>query len=153
MKLVISSSLGIAATLLSAATVADCSGEGFSIQLQDGSLSSALSGKRILATAPAPSNEDWKEDHCANGNLFKVGVSPTDPVDPRAYRGTWTVNESGASTTVTYSYTVGGSYTTPGWTLWKNDSDALCWEDSGNVIATTASAPAEIPAELDCNAP
>jgi hypothetical protein len=53
----------------------------------------ALSGKRVDATGPG-GDSPWNEDHCPTtvntpGDLYKVGVSPTDPVDPRAFRGTW----------------------------------------------------------------
>ena len=117
------------------ATAGPCSDGGYGTQLKatgGNSITDALSNKRIIATG----GEEWKEDHCANGNLFKVGVSVDDPVDPRAYRGTWGVTGGGAGSQVTYSYTVGGT-SNYAWKLWKNnDSGNLCWEDNSQIIAT-----------------
>lgn len=101
---------------------------------------SALSGNGILAKSPTTIDpttgqlEVWKEDHCANGNLFKLGDGTA--VDPRAYRGTWTDNGNG---TVTYDY--GSPATTYTWKLYAYKKGGfaagLCWEDTGTNPATT----------------
>lgn len=101
---------------------------------------SALSGNAILATSPSTIDpttgqlETWKEDHCGNGDLYKLGSST--PVDPRAYRGTWTDNGDG---TVTYNY--GSEATTYTWKLYAYRKgpfvSALCWEDTAANPPTT----------------
>ena len=76
----------LATGILSMPATAACTDDGFTNRLNQAQIRTALNNKRILATG---GGEEWNEDHCSNGNLFKVGVSPDDPVDPRAYRGTW----------------------------------------------------------------
>lgn len=113
-----------------------------------------LSGKRIQAVA-TDDGEEWNEDHCSSGALYKVGAGTR--IDPRAFRGTWGTNI--ANNGVTYDYTVGGtsSYV---WTLWKDPAtDALCWGDPTtspqHQAIAEATAPAAIPsaAAADCAVP
>ena len=133
--------------IISMQATAACTDDGYTNRLTQGEMRSALNNKWILATG---GGEEWNEDHCSNGNLFKVGVSPDDPVDPRAYRGTWGVSGTGSNALVNYNYTVGGS-SSFSWSLWENGSGGLCWEGSGgNVIAT---APAPGPLSGTCSAP
>jgi len=128
---------------------AACEDSGYTKQVKAtgaNSIENTLSGKRILATGD---DGEWNEDHCANGALYKVGVSPDDPVDPRAYRGTWEVSDSGEDSEVTYHYTVGGN-SSFSWKLWQDKSGNLCWEDGGSIIAT---APAPGPLSGTCEIP
>jgi hypothetical protein len=114
---------------------AACSDSGYSTQLMStggNTIQSALNGKRILATG---GGEEWREDHCASGALYKVEASANDPVDPYAYRGQWSVSGQGSNSKVNYNYSVGGS-SNFSWALWQNASGGLCWENSGNIIAT-----------------
>lgn len=77
-----------------------------------------LQGKRVYAVSPG--GEDWKEDHCASGELYKVGDPSNSAVDPRALRGSWSVSEDvlslpGGSLTlgkISYTYTNASSSTT-----------------------------------------
>lgn len=88
---------------------------------------SILSGRSVVAQSPS-TGETWKEDHCANGDLYKIGDGTT--ADPRAYRGTWTDNNDG---TVTYDY--GSPATTYTWKLYAksvNVGATLCWGDPNN---------------------
>lgn len=122
----------------------------------------AISGKRIEATTPVGVTppEEWNEDHCAlpdGGALYKVGVSVNDPVDPRAYRGVWGVASLGGAS-VQYNYRPSG--TIYNWSLWKNGSDDLCWQDtlSGDERAIAIDpAPQtlidDIDPGLDCSVP
>lgn len=128
--------------IASNAVAVTCSDQGYTA-LNNAQANAALSGKRVLAVAP---DEQWNEDHCADGALFKVGDG--SPVDPRAFRGTWTVQPGPPPVSVTYDYTVGGSsnYT---WELWGNNG-SLCWEGGGAIIAT---APAPGSAGTPCNLP
>ena len=131
--------------IMSMPATAACADNGYTNRLSQGAIRGALNNKRILATG---GGEQWNEDHCSNSNLFKVGVSDDDPVDPRAYRGTWGISGSGSNALVTYNYTVGGS-SSYSWSLWENGTGGLCWEGSGgNVIAT---APAPGPLSGTCN--
>ena len=134
------------------ASAQGCAAIGYgSAVTNQGQINTRLGGKRILAVGPGG---DWKEDHCSNGNLFKVGVSPTDPVDPRAYRGTWQIAGTGNARLVQYNYTVGGPGLTYTWALWENASGDLCWENpTGGALIATAPAPANIPGGLSCAAP
>lgn len=110
-------------------------------------ITDTLSNMRIVATSPG--GEEWKEDHCASGALYKVGAGT--PVDPRAFRGTWSV---AATRAVRYDYTVGGSASYR-WSLWKNDAGGLCWSEESrpyNMIATSPP-PVPIPGGSECSVP
>ena len=122
---------------MSMPTKAACTDDGYSSRLNQGQIRTALNNKRILAMG---GGEEWNEDHCSNGNLFKVGVSDDDPVDPRAYRGTWGTSGSGQNAEVTYNYTVGGS-SSYSWSLWEDGTGGLCWEGAGGNVVATAPAP------------
>lgn len=113
----------------------DCSGAGYTIPASNPG--TVLSGKRIVTD-----DGQSKEDHCSNGNLFKVGNPAKPVIDPRAFRGTWSPSAapSGSAGQVTYSYTVGGSNTYT-FSLYQNVSGALCWQDSGGNVVATASSP------------
>jgi len=121
----------------------------------------ALSGKRIEATTPVGVTppEEWNEDHCdfnTSSALYKVGVSPNDPVDPRAYRGVWVRAGSPAlGGFVQYNYRP--STTIYAWSLWGNAAGDLCWQDTvGSTTDAIAIDPApidDIPAGLPCDIP
>jgi hypothetical protein len=80
----------------------------------------------LQINATAPGGEEWNEDHCQGGNLYKVGDG--SPVDPRALRGTWGIGGTGQNRIVTYDY--GGSLPVYEWSLWSGSS-GLCWGDPG----------------------
>ena len=122
--------------IMSMPATATCADDGYTNRLNSGQTQTALRGKRILATG---GGEQWNEDHCSNGDLYKVGVSD-DPVDPYAFRGKWGVSGSAQAAVVTYNYTVGGS-STYSWSLWENELRGLCWEGSGGNVIATAPAP------------
>jgi len=124
-----------------AAHAESCSGLGYSIQLMDSAIGLALSDKGVRAKE-AGGSEEWNEDHCGDGKLFKVGVDGS-AVDPRAYRGTWSVSGSGADTVVKYSYTVGGS-SEYSWSLWSNASEGLCWGTGPGGNPAIATAPPQV---------
>ncbi|QSA96055.1 hypothetical protein [Methylococcus sp. EFPC2] len=106
----------------------------------------ALSGKSIHAVAPAPSNEDWKEDHCSVGagtgpaNLYKVGAGT--PVDPRVKRGTWEITGIGNSRSVKYIYTGDGTYT---WELWQTGANVYFCNGTTQIAHIVSSTPAGAP--------
>lgn len=123
-------------------------------------INNQLSGRQVLAMAPG--GEEWNEDHCDSGALYKVGTTEGPPkhpdrpsVDPRAFRGTWTARAGGETNPprITYQYTVGGSSTFT-WTLWRNTSNNdLCWEDlAGTPIVATGAKPTT-PAGSPCGIP
>jgi len=96
-----------------------------------GQINGALGGKRINAVSPA--GEDWKEDHCAAGALYKVGDGTA--VDPRVRRGTWSITGGGNNRSVQYAYTGGQTYT---WTLYQNGA-TLYFCNGTTEIARTVS--------------
>jgi hypothetical protein len=100
-------------------------------QLTGAAVSSALSGRRVIAVGPG--GEEWNEDHCPGGNLYKVG-NPAQPIkDPRALRGTWSQSDD----LVVYNYTVTGT-SSYSWSLFDTGADhgggipVLCWGDPSN---------------------
>ena len=160
-------SIALGATLIAIvwqpAMAATCEDLGYERWLRGSSaansINSSLSGNRIEAIAADGSGEEWNEDHCANGNLFKVGAGPLDPVDPRAFRGVWSLVGNNDNS-VRYRYTVGGDLTYR-WRVYRDDdgstvngTNALCWQqrpnEGGQAIAT-APAPSEIPSGLPCS--
>lgn len=110
---------------------ADCTAAGYATLLTGPALTNAISGQKIDANSPE--GENWKEIHCAStigatgGVLQKVGVSPTDPVDPQRAVGTWSLSPSRG--TVTYDY--GTPATTYIWRVYSNGS-GLCWQENSN---------------------
>ena len=114
-----------------------CNGAGYATQLI-GNANAALSGMRVLATDPV-SAEEWNEDHCPTGELYKIGAGTA--VDPRALRGTWATTGTPPGQ-VTYNYNVTGSSTYT-WSLWT-DGTGHCWQ-------TTTGAPTVV--AIDPNAP
>ena len=116
-----------------------CSDAGYKSPLNGNS----LSDKRVEAVAPG--GEEWNEDHCSSGELYKLGDGT--PVDPYALRGNWTSSLK----TVTYNYT-GDSGSPYLWTLWQNNASAksICWEDSSGGIIATAPEPGSAG---DCSVP
>lgn len=107
-------------------------------RLNQTQISSALSGKRINAVAPG--GEDWKEDHCAAGALYKVGAGTA--VDPRVKRGTWTIVGTGANATVQYAYTNGATYT---WAMWQTGGTVYLCNGGGEVAHIVSSGAAGSP--------
>jgi len=84
---------------------------------------------RVNADSPT-TGENWHEDHCSGGDLFKVGDGSS--VDPYRRVGSWIGSRSGP--TVTYNYgDPDGPYI---WDLFV-DGDHVCWDDpdTGSVIA------------------
>lgn len=100
-----------------------------------GGIQGALSGKRINAVSPGPGGEDWKEDHCPGGDLYKVGDGSA--VDPRVKRGTWSIFGTGNDRSVRYVYT-GDANSPYTWTLWQN-AGVLYFCSGGSEIAHTVS--------------
>jgi hypothetical protein len=98
-----------------------------------GGIQGALGGKRINAVSPG--GEDWKEDHCSGGDLYKVGNGSA--VDPRAKRGTWSIVGTGNDRSVRYAYT-GDANSPYTWTLWQN-AGVLYFCSGGSEIAHTVS--------------
>lgn len=96
-----------------------------------GGIQGALGGKRINAVSPG--GEDWKEDHCAGGDLYKVGAGTT--VDPRVKRGVWSIVGTGNDRSVQYAYTGGSTYV---WTLWQNGAVLYFCNSSGEVAHTVS---------------
>jgi hypothetical protein len=96
----------------SASAIAQCSNAGGYQKLNGSQITTALSGMRLVAVGPS---DDWKEDHCPTGTLYKVGDGT--PVDPRALRGSWQV----VGDQIRYSYTgdSGSPYT---WDVWRKTS-------------------------------
>jgi len=133
----------IAAALLIFATEvsADCDASGYSIRVDSTTsptLFNKLNTQAINATAPGVGGENWKEVHCNGGDLQKVGLGPSDAVDPQVSVGSWNAGSAATSLdTVTYNYGTGGSYT---WRVYTDNLSGsnLCWQqntDGGNVIA------------------
>lgn len=54
------------------------------------------------------SAEEWREEHCPNGDLVKVAEGPGHPVDPTKVVGRWLVR--GSPSSITYEYTDGPRY-------------------------------------------
>ena len=107
-----------------------------------------LGGKNIIASG---GGEEWNEDHCANGTLYKVGTEDGPPkhperdsVDPRAPIGSW----STAGDNITYNYGTGGSYT---FELWRDTcTGGTCTgtyyycDTGGSIVATISAGPSPI---------
>ena len=97
------------------AFAANCTGDNSALQHN---AEAVLGGQRITAVG---SGDDWEEDHCTNGTLYKVGTTESPPkypgadsVDPRRPIGSW----SPAGDNITYDYGSGGSYT---FELWQTN--------------------------------
>jgi len=134
--------------------MAGCDADGFGQLLNTTTqINNNLSNKRIDATSPG--GENWKEDHCPGGNLYKVGDGT--PVDPRVLTGSWTLVDTtpgGSPNTgwaVRYNYGTGGVYT---WKLYRRSSGnprGLCWEDAaGTTIAIDPTQIIDMPASATC---
>jgi hypothetical protein len=84
-------------------------------------LANFFSGRTIHAVAP--DSEDWKEDHCASRDLYRVGDGTA--ADPRAKEGTWSI--TGRTTTsgfILYNYISGNSQLSYQWTVYADDPNA-----------------------------
>lgn len=125
-----------------------CSDLGYGTRLKDTNADpnyrwTYLSNKRILATEFG-GTEEWNEDHCAGGALYKL-ADPLNPVtDPRALRGSWAPNGS-INQNITYNYGGANIFT---WSVWRNGAGDLCWKSATDAIATSPA-----PAVVDCNNP
>lgn len=97
-----------------------------------------LSGWSITAVGDG---DEWKEDHCANGSLYKVGDPDNQAVDPRAKKGTWSIDEiqGKGNAVVTYLYRSGdktaGPYSFQVHQA-KNGGPLYFCDESGRVVAT-----------------
>lgn len=92
--------------------------------------------------------EVWNEDHCSNGQLFKVGDPAKPNIDPRKAIGSWggAGGPRGAGPEVFYTYAGDQTYT---WKLYKigrvgsldlpQVGEQFCWE---TIASTTAPAEA-----------
>ena len=130
--------LFIATTIPAAA---GCVGLGFDEPLTASEIEDSLNGMRINTTAPG--GENSKEDHCSTGSLYKVGAG--NDIDPRKKVGTWSAS---GGDHIQYLYDGNQQYT---FKLYENANGDLCWEsETGDTIATTASAPTPIPDGLTC---
>ena len=118
----------VLAVLLTHGALAGCQDENAAF-----SPASSLILKNKGVDATSPGGENWKEDHCRLGQLFKVGDGSA--VDPRVQTGTWIGQRGGI---VHYNYgDPAGPYE---WKLYSTGSsvgDSVCWEnpDTGAVVA------------------
>jgi len=146
MKRVFTAALVCTAYASGAFALSPCETNGYTTQLTSSSsptLAVAITGKQINANSLG--GENWKEIHCDSttghaGQLQKVGVSPTDPVDPQTQVGNWSISDD----TVNYNYGTGGNYY---WRVYTNGTN-LCWQedsDTGGIIATGT-----VGAAIDC---
>jgi hypothetical protein len=117
-----------------APALSDCPAEGYKTLLDDARLETEFVGQAIDANAP--DGENWKEIHCGTGttgDLEKVGLGQSHPVDPQRKVGTWSIVDD----TMRYDYGSGGTYT---WRIYQKESDNdYCWQadsDGSAVIAT-----------------
>ena len=121
-------------TLLATFMVSGAFAEPCSVVYQDNHQIDALLGnKRVEANDPV-SGENWKEDHClGSGALYKVGLGPNDPIDPRKQVGTWTYDNTAATVTYNYDGNPGSKFT---WTVkYNRRTGNICWEGNGQAIA------------------
>jgi hypothetical protein len=104
--------------------------------------SSVLGGQRITAVG---GGEEWKEDHCPGGTLYKVGTTDGPPkhperpsVDPRAPKGSWSSNGS----VITYNYENSGPFN---FEIWQDTAGIYFFCDGSAVVATITAGPSTIP--------
>jgi hypothetical protein len=118
--------------------LSDCVAEGYETLLDAAALGTDIAGQSI--DADAPDGENWKEIHCGSGtsgDLQKVGLGPSDPIDPQRKVGEWSI----VGDTMQYAYDHGGG--TYQWRIYRDvsapaASNTLCWQqnaDGGDVIA------------------
>ena len=69
-------------------------------------LSTLVSRNTVCASQGA---DKWQEQHRSGNALWDYKKGPTDPLDPSKQVGTWSVNTT--TSTVTYAYTGGATYT------------------------------------------
>ena len=137
MKRIINLSILLLGGIAANATADNCTGDETAVQQDAGAV---LSGQRITAIG---NGEEWREDHCTNGTLYKVGTGPQDPnspsVDPRTPKGSWGTN----GLAITYSYDNSGPYS---FELWRNNVGAGTYYLCGSEVAATITAgPSTIP--------
>lgn len=90
-------------TGISGEAMADCSP---ATQVLGGAVMTLISTNTVCATR---GNEKWQEQHRSGGALWDYKKGPGDSVDPSKQVGTWIASRTTSS--VTYSYTGGSSYT------------------------------------------
>ena len=73
-------------------------------------LGTLLADKLICGTNLG-NGEHYQEEHRSAGSvLWERAKGPSDPVDPSAQVGTWSIDTSGANEQVCYNYGAGGTY-------------------------------------------
>jgi hypothetical protein len=122
---------------------ATCVSNGYSSQYSESQIDGALTGNSVDADNPT-SGENWKEDHCTGGDLFKVGAGT--PGDPYRKVGEYQISSDG-SDTISYTYTGLSPYT---FTVWSNGT-GLWWELGGDAKAIDADAVGSPAAAGTCN--
>lgn len=66
------------------------------------SISTLLTGNTVCVGSPG--NWEAQEFHKSDGNLIDYKKGPSDPVDPTATVGSWSITGTGAATRVNYTY-------------------------------------------------
>lgn len=66
------------------------------------SISTLLTGNTVCVGSPG--NWEAQEFHKSDGNLIDYKKGPSDPVDPTASVGSWSISGTGAATRVNYTY-------------------------------------------------
>jgi hypothetical protein len=106
LSLVVSS----AALAFAGTAQAQCSCNG-NAQLKNPALAAALAGKTVcVGSAPTWQSQEQHTGGPTSGDLVDYKRGPNDKIDPSEKVGTWSVSGNGGSSSVTYSYTGGGTY-------------------------------------------
>jgi len=110
----------ITGLLLVGASAGSFAGNCTGVDISTGYVSSpTFSLGNFTVCASAPNGDRWQEWHqgtqgsATSGTLTEYAKGPADPVDPSHDVGTW----SGNSSSVTYNYSGGSSYTFEIWLL------------------------------------
>ncbi|WP_152485961.1 hypothetical protein [Methylohalobius crimeensis] len=88
----------------SAAMATSCTGQ----PMSETEILNTLNSRSIVAIN-LDTGEEWKEEHCPNGKLYKVGDPKNLAVDPRALKGSWStssinINSTSSIGLVSYTY-------------------------------------------------
>jgi hypothetical protein len=94
--------------------MAQCATSGSYKQLNQSDIESlvGLGTACYPAGGPPWTNQEYHTSSGASGTIIDYKKGPSDPRDPSKAVGTYTVN---ADSTITYNYTVGGTYTYSVW--------------------------------------
>ena len=135
------------------ATAGNCTGDTSAVLQVDPN--TVLDGMRVIAVAGS-GGEEWKEDHCLGGDLYKVGTTDGPPkhperpsVDPYAKVGTW----SGAGGVLNYIYTGGPGSSSGPFELWLATSDTYYFCQTGTSTTEVAHTTAPLTSASPCTGP